>query len=92
MKTRFKTHNCGELNLSNENQEIVKQEIEKANNTIFIIFDDNISGGATLGDICYQCEKLGIKNVVPITFGQMEESNTIGSIPLSIPENGYNYE
>ena len=23
MKTRFKTHNCGELNLSNENQEIV---------------------------------------------------------------------
>jgi hypothetical protein len=76
----------------NTDEEYVKSELERIKNTLFVIFDDNISGGATLGDICYQCEKLGIKNLVPITFGKMEESNTIGIIPLSVPENGYNYE
>jgi hypothetical protein len=76
----------------NTDEEYVKNELERIKNTLFVIFDDNISGGATLGDICYQCEKLGIENLVPITFGKMEESNTIGIIPLSVPENGYNYE
>ena len=76
----------------NTDEKVVSNELERINNTLFVIFDDNISGGATLGDICYQCEKLGIKNVIPITFGQMEESNTMGIIPLSVPENGYNYE
>lgn len=76
----------------NSDEEYVKSELERIKNTLFVIFDDNISGGATLGDICYQCEKLGIKNLVPITFGKMEESNTVGIIPLSVPENGYNYE
>lgn len=76
----------------NTDEEYVKSELERIKNTLFVIFDDNISGGATLGDICYQCEKLGIENLVPITFGKMEESNTIGIIPLSVPENGYNYE
>lgn len=76
----------------NTDEDYVKGELARIKNTLFVIFDDNISGGATLGDICYQCEKLGIKNVVPITFGQMEESNTIGIIPLSVPENDYNYE
>lgn len=76
----------------NTDEKVVSDELERINNTLFVIFDDNISGGATLGDICYQCGKLGIKNVVPITFGQMEESNTIGIVPLSIPKNGYDYE
>lgn len=75
----------------NPDEEYVKNELERINNTLFVIFDDNISGGATLGDICYQCKSLGIKNLVPITFGQMEESNTIGLIRLNTPENGYNY-
>lgn len=75
----------------NTDDEYVKNELERINNTLFVIFDDNVSGGATLGDICYQCKKLGIKNLVPITFGQMEESNTIGLIRLNTPENGYNY-
>jgi hypothetical protein len=75
----------------NTDEEYVKSELKRINNTLFVIFDDNISGGATLGDICYQCKKLGIKNLVPITFGQMEESNTIGLIRLNTPENGYNY-
>lgn len=75
----------------NTDDDYVKKELERINNTLFVIFDDNISGGATLGDICYQCKKLGIKNLVPITFGQMEESNTIGLISLKTPENGYNY-
>lgn len=76
----------------NTDEEYIKSELERIKNTLFVIFDDNISGGATLGDVCYQCEKLGIKNLVPITFGKMEESNTVGIIPLSVPENGYNYE
>lgn len=75
----------------NTDEDYVKSELERINNTLFVIFDDNVSGGATLGDICYQCKKLGIKNLVPITFGQMEESNTIGLIRLNTPENGYNY-
>ena len=75
----------------NTDEEYVKNELKRINNTLFVIFDDNISGGATLGDICYQCKKLGIKNLVPITFGQMEESNTISFIPLNTPKNGYNF-
>lgn len=74
----------------NEDNEMVKQELEKANNTIFIIFDDNISGGATLGDICYQCKELGIKNLCPITFGKMDKAETIGTIRLNKPKNGWN--
>lgn len=76
----------------NPDEDYVKGELERIKNTLFVIFDDNISGGATLGDICYQCKKLGIENLVPITFGKMQESNTIGIIPLNTPENGYNYE
>lgn len=74
----------------NEDHEMVRQEIEKTNNTIFIIFDDNISGGATLGDICYQCKELGIKNLCPITFGKMDKAETIGTIKLNKPKDGWN--
>ena len=65
--------------------ELVKNELNKINGTIFVIFDDNISGGATLSDICYQCDQLGIKNIVPITFGVMNEKWTLGRMPLTIP-------
>lgn len=51
---------------------LVKNELNKIKGTIFVIFDDNISGGSTLSDICLTCKEMGIKNIVPITFGEME--------------------
>ena len=75
----------------NTKTDLVQQELEKIKGTLFIIFDDNISGGATLSDICYQCKQLGIEYLIPITFGQMRESNTIEmGVKLSTPKNGYN--
>lgn len=80
----------------NANLDIIKQEVESAKNSIFIIFDDNVSGGATLSDICYQCSKLGIENLIPITFGKMDKKNTLNFMPLTLPkntqgENDFNY-
>jgi hypothetical protein len=71
----------------NQDQEFVQNELNKIKNTLFVIFDDNISGGATLGDICYQAKSLGIENIIPITFGKMAEKNTINNQPLTIPKN-----
>ena len=68
-----------------------QKEIEKIKGTIFLIFDDNISGGATLSDICYQCKQLGIENIIPITFGQMQQSNNMRGIVLNTPKNGYDF-
>lgn len=65
--------------------EMVQKELKRIHGTVFLIFDDNISGGATLGDICYQCKKLGIENIVPITFGVMNEKWVLGRQPLTIP-------
>ena len=75
---------------TNPNSELVQQELEKIKGTVFVIFDDNISGGATLSDICYQAKNLGIKYIIPITFGKMEEKWTMRNIPLNKPEGGFN--
>ena len=56
------------------NQELKEKELEEAKNTIFVIFDDNVSGGATLSDICSQLIEAGVKFIIPITFGKMRES------------------
>ena len=66
-------------------------ELDKIKNTVFLIFDDNISGGATLSDICYQCKQIGIENIIPITFGKMRQSNSMGVIKLNTPQNDYNF-
>lgn len=80
----------------NQDEELVKAELERIKGTIFVIFDDNLSGGATLSDICYQCKHLGIDNIVPITFGKMQEKVTMGIRPLTTPTNnkgekGFNF-
>lgn len=75
----------------NENTEIVKQEVNKAEKSIVVVFDDNISGGATLSDICTQIQKLGLKYIIPITFGQMRESYNVGTLVINKPEKGFNF-
>lgn len=78
----------------NTDEKFVRQEVEKTKNTVFVIFDDNISGGATLSDICYQSKNLGIEHIIPITFGKMAKGS--GVLPINKPfndkgEEGYNY-
>lgn len=68
-----------------------EEEIDQIKNTVFVIFDDNISGGATLSDICYQCKKIGINYLVPITFGVMRTKYNNGLMQINRPKNGFNY-
>lgn len=88
-------------NLTNDNrmglknyfqaQQDKQEEVKRMQNTILVIFDDNISGGATLSDICYQCKKLGMHYIVPITFGLMREKYSNNRIQVCKPQNGFNY-
>lgn len=75
----------------NKDEKLVKKEVEKTKNSVFVIFDDNISGGSTLSDVCYQCKNLGIKNIIPITFGKMSKKITLGQKPIIMPKDDYNY-
>ena len=64
----------------------IEEELARIEGTVFVIFDDNVSGGATLSDICYQASKLGIKYIVPITFGQMRTKYSVGTMKINAPE------
>lgn len=75
----------------NKDEIFVNNEVDKAKNTIVVVFDDNISGGSTLSDICTQLQRLGLKYIIPITFGKMRESYNIGRLRINSPENGFNY-
>ncbi len=74
------------------NKDSSEAELKNTDNSIVVIFDDNISGGATLSDICYQLQKIGVKYMIPITFGKMRTSYSqgIGQV-INKPENGFNY-
>lgn len=89
IKTLSNGERMGLKNIYNPNvdAELVQQELEKIKGTVFVIFDDNISGGATLSDICYQCKEMGITNIIPITFGQMAEKWQMGPMMLNKPVN-----
>lgn len=71
----------------NEDLEFLQNEINKIKGGVLVIFDDNISGGATLGDICYQFKDLGVEYLIPITFGKMDTKWQFGMVPLNQPEN-----
>lgn len=78
----------------NTDEELVRAEVEKTKNTVFVVFDDNIAGGATLSDICMQAKNLGIDHIIPITFGKMAKGGE--KIPINQPMDkkgnlGYNY-
>lgn len=73
-------------------EEIKNDALKDSNNTIYVIFDDNISGGATLSDICYQLQQLGAKYIIPITFGKMKTAWNSGILSVNKPINGtFNY-
>ena len=75
----------------NNNKELVDNELSKTVNSVVVVFDDNVSGGATLSDICLQLRNLGIKYIIPITFGKMRTSYTQGVLKINEPENGFNF-
>jgi hypothetical protein len=81
----------GLRNMFKFDDDVLQQEIDEIKNTILVVFDDNISGGATLSDICYQYKKLGIEYIIPITFGKMKESWNVGNLSVLKPKNGFNY-
>lgn len=68
----------------------MEKELERIEGTVFVIFDDNISGGSTLSDICYQAKKIGIKYIIPITFGEMRAKYQQGTLAINAPEK-WNY-
>ena len=75
------------------NPELVEQEMEKIKGTVFVIFDDNISGGATLSDICMQAKQLGIEYIIPITFGEMNKKYSLGpGYMVNTPTKNGNFE
>lgn len=88
--TRMALMNYYQKNNNADEAEMVEQEIEKARNTVVVVFDDNVSGGATLSDICLQLKKLGINNIIPITFGEMSQQWRVGMTDVYKPENGFN--
>ena len=81
----------GLRNIYNKNtdEQFVQQELEKIKGTVFVIFDDNVSGGATLSDVCYQAKKAGIDYIIPITFGKMSEKWQLGTVPINKPNGGF---
>lgn len=76
---------------SNWDEKQLQDEINKIKGTILLIFDDNISGGATLSDVCLQCKNLGLDNIIPVTFGKMTESNSMGGLTINTPIDGYDF-
>lgn len=76
----------------NKDENLVKQEVEKTSGGVVVVFDDNVSGGATLSDICMQLQNLGMKYIIPITFGKMRTSYNQGvGVIINKPDNDFNY-
>jgi transposase len=83
----------GMKNYFSSDPKIVMQELEKIKGTIFVIFDDNISGGATLSDICLQAKQLGIEYIIPITFGEMQKKYNLGiGKQINMPSKNGNFQ
>ena len=66
-KTRKAIENLFTLNkgLDNEGGKTIEERIKGKN---IVIFDDNISSGATLDDMCLTLQKCGAKSILPITM------------------------
>ena len=79
----------------NQDKEMVQQEVDKTHGSIIVVFDDNVSGGATLSDICMQLQNLGMEYIIPITFGKMRQSYNQGrNVEINRPKTDFvtNYQ
>ena len=74
----------------NIEQEKIENEIKAIKNNLIIIFDDNISGGATMSDVVLSLKEAGISNILPITFGEMQEKWVLGPMSVRRPEGSNN--
>lgn len=81
----------GLKNFYSPNQSVFEKEKEKMEGAIVVVFDDNVSGGATLSDVCYQLQQIGVEYQVPITLGKMATSYRKGIYTLNQPKNDFNY-
>lgn len=81
----------GMKNYFTTNPDTGSEYIDELKNCVFVIFDDNISGATTLSDIIYRCQEMGLKYIIPITFGQMRVKNTYGTIPTKDYDGEYNF-
>ena len=70
------------------NKEKFAKEKINNENSVVVVFDDNISGGATLNDICMRLKEVGFNYIIPITFGEMNVKWGVRSLPISMPQNG----
>lgn len=81
----------GMKNYYSPNHDVLEKQKELLEGAIVVVFDDNVSGGATLSDVCFQLKNMGIEYQVPITLGKMAVSYRQGMINLNKPKNDFNY-
>lgn len=88
IKNAYDPVRMGLMGYFSKDEEVFRKEAEKIKNSVLVVFDDNVSGGATLSDICYQAKQLGAKFIIPITFGKMSKkfSAGLGKIKLLEPD------
>ena len=77
-------------------KELKEIEMAKIRQGVIVVFDDNVSGGATLSDVCLQLMNLGAEHIIPITFGQMRKKTTTkdednATVYLNEPQKGFNF-
>ena len=94
IKKLYNDSRMGLKNLFKADEEGMEQFKQMIEGNILIIFDDNVSGGATLSDICAQFLNVGVKHILPITFGEMRQQwagrDSNGQIMMiRKPKNGF---
>lgn len=59
---------------SKNGEEMVYSQTMRLKNKIVLVFDDNLSSGATLDMMCDALKKIGVKMVIPITLGVIPQT------------------
>ena len=93
IKKIFNDSRMGLKNLFSFDEKELEMAKKQLEGNILVIFDDNVSGGATLSDICAQFLNVGIKHIIPITFGRMFQQwggrARGGFMNVAAPPNGF---
>ena len=89
IKKIFNDSRMGLKNFFSFNQEELEEAKRQIEGNVLVIFDDNVSGGATLSDICSQFINIGVKHIIPITFGKMFQQWGNANTRVYGPKNGF---